>query len=576
MAEHAAPGSAPVAQAAGNTPGDAGNPSGGGLILASLILVAAVANLNLSVANVALPSIGLAFTASQTSLDLVAVGYSLGLAASVLWLGAIGDRYGRKMLLLLGIGLSIPACLVAAFAPTIEVLIVARIVGGISAGMAYPTTLALITALWAPGPGRTKSIALWSALGGAIAALGPLVAGFLLERFDWGSVFLITLPLAAVALFMAWRFVPAHVNETVDPVDNLGGILSAVLVGTLILAINFAPVPNMGALVIGLAAHLRRRDGRVRHPPTSGEGSALRPGHRRSADILGRRAGRHHRLRIADGRDVHRPAIPPERPAVLDLRGRDGDHPGCPGDGPRRTPVGGHRRGSRSARDPPLRLRLRDGRLPDDAAALGRGQQLPRRGSRLRACRGGGRARRNPRVKVPDRLGAGHASRHGVRDRRPSARPRRRDHAVDLRGVADGRLRGRCCRRAGGGSAESRSDDQRAEPAHDVVRGCGGHRRTVPAVQRPDHRGRQGGVPGRRPVGLPGRHRRRPPGRDARLLQVPAQGRGASAAGVLPEQDTVPARPSSPVSRSPSRSPAPTSGQPCRAPRRARRRDPWM
>jgi MFS transporter, DHA2 family, multidrug resistance protein len=230
-----------------------GGPDKGGLVLASLIIVAAVANLNLSVANVALPSIGAAFDASQTSLDLVAVGYSLGLAASVLWLGAIGDRYGRKMLLLLGIALSIPACLVASFAPSIEVLIAARIVGGISAGMAYPTTLALITALWAPGPGRTHAIALWSALGGAIASLGPLVAGFMLERFEWGSVFLVTLPLAGVALFMAWRFVPAHVNETVDPVDNLGGILSALLVGTLILAINFAPVPNMGALVIGLA-----------------------------------------------------------------------------------------------------------------------------------------------------------------------------------------------------------------------------------------------------------------------------------------------------------------------------------
>ena len=235
------------------SPREAGVPEGGQLILVSLILVAAVANLNLSVANVALPSIGAAFDASQTSLDLVAVGYSLGLAASVLWLGAIGDRYGRKMLLLLGVGLSIPFCLLAAFAPSIEVLIVARIGGGISAGMAYPTTLALITALWAPGPGRTHSIALWSALGGAIAALGPLVSGFLLEQFEWGSVFLVTLPLAFVALFMAWRFVPAHVNETDDPVDNLGGILSAVLVGTLILAINFAPVPNMTALVIGLA-----------------------------------------------------------------------------------------------------------------------------------------------------------------------------------------------------------------------------------------------------------------------------------------------------------------------------------
>ena len=74
--------------------------------------------------------------------------------------------------------------------------------GGLSAGMAYPTTLALITALWS-GPARTKSIALWSAIGGGIAALGPLIAGALLEQFGWGSVFLVTLPLAVVAF--PWR-----------------------------------------------------------------------------------------------------------------------------------------------------------------------------------------------------------------------------------------------------------------------------------------------------------------------------------------------------------------------------------
>jgi DHA2 family multidrug resistance protein-like MFS transporter len=161
-------------------------PERAGLVLAALILVAGVANLNLSVANVALPDIGKHFDSSQTTLDLIAVGYSLGLAASVLYLGALGDRYGRKLMLLLGMALSVPACLLAAFAPSDVVLFAARVVGGLSAGMAYPTTLALIAALWS-GPGRTKSIALWSALGGAIASLGPLVAGALLEQFSWGS-----------------------------------------------------------------------------------------------------------------------------------------------------------------------------------------------------------------------------------------------------------------------------------------------------------------------------------------------------------------------------------------------------
>jgi MFS transporter, DHA2 family, multidrug resistance protein len=230
----------------------AGAPARAGLVLATLILVAAVANLNLAVANVALPSIGAAFDSSQTTLNLIAVGYSLGLAASVLWLGALGDRYGRKLMLIVGTALAIPFALLAAYAPSDSVLFVARLGGGLSAGMAFPTTLALITALWS-GPQRTTSIALWSGIGGAVAALGPMFSGLLLEHFWWGSVFLITLPLAVLALVLAVRLVPAHVNEGTDPVDNLGGILSALLVGALILGINFAAVPNEGTLVAGLA-----------------------------------------------------------------------------------------------------------------------------------------------------------------------------------------------------------------------------------------------------------------------------------------------------------------------------------
>ncbi len=246
--------------------------SPGMIVLVTLIMGAAVANLNLSVANVALPSIGLAFNASQVLINLVAVGYSLGLAASVLWFGAIGDHHGRKMMLLIGTFLAIPSSLLAGFAPSIEILIAARIFGGLAAGMAFPTTLALIAALWS-GKHRTRSIALWSGVGAAVAALGPMISGFLLLSREWSSVFMVTIPIAVVALIMIYKFIPSHINETSDPVDNLGGILSLLLLGSLVLAINLAPLPGARtitaiivvlALISGVFFIIRQR--RVKNP----------------------------------------------------------------------------------------------------------------------------------------------------------------------------------------------------------------------------------------------------------------------------------------------------------------------
>jgi MFS family permease len=237
-----------VVSAAGN----AGEPANARRVLTTLVVVAAVANLPLAMANVALPTIGAYFNASQVQLNLVAVAYSLGLACSVLWLGALGDRYGRKMMALLGVSLAIPAALISGFAPSINVLIFGRLFGGFTAGMAYPTTLALIAALWGPGPARTRSIALWAALGGAISVSGPLLSGILLKYTSWPWVFFIVIPLAVLAIFMALRNIPAHVNETTEKVDNLGGILSVILVGAFVMSLNFITMAQYRTMAMEL------------------------------------------------------------------------------------------------------------------------------------------------------------------------------------------------------------------------------------------------------------------------------------------------------------------------------------
>ncbi|MGI9117737.1 MAG: MFS transporter [Gaiellales bacterium] len=211
-------------------------------ILATLILGAAVANMNLSVANVALPTIGRDLDASQVSLNLVAVGFTLGLAASVLYLGAVADRYGRRLMLLGGLALSIPMALLSAYAPDVEVLALARVGGGIAAGMAFPTTLSIVVALFRGQP-QTRAIALWTGIGCGASALGPAVAGYLLENHGWGSAFILTVPIAAVALVLALFLIPRELGEDDTPVDHLGGVLSVLAIGLLTLGLHFVSMP---------------------------------------------------------------------------------------------------------------------------------------------------------------------------------------------------------------------------------------------------------------------------------------------------------------------------------------------
>ncbi|MFI0431738.1 MAG: MFS transporter [Candidatus Nanopelagicales bacterium] len=221
------------------------------LVLSALILGAVAANMNLGIANVALPSISRELGATQGQLTAVANAFTLGLACSVLYFGAIGDRYGRKLLFKLGAALSVPTALVSAFAPSVEVLMAGRFLSGLAAGLLFPTTLSMVSALYS-GRAQTRAIALWSGIGGGFAALGPLIGGFLLTSFWWGSVFLITVPLVAIDLVLGWWVLPKRSGEDATSVDHKGGVLSVVAVASLVLALQ-SIAGYRWALVIGLA-----------------------------------------------------------------------------------------------------------------------------------------------------------------------------------------------------------------------------------------------------------------------------------------------------------------------------------
>ena len=503
--------------------GTSAAPARAGLVLGTLILVAGVANLNLSVANVALPDIGKSFDASQTMLDLIAVGYSLGLAASVLWFGALGDRYGRKLMIVLGMSLTIPACLLAGFAPSSGVLFAARVLGGLAAGMAYPTTLALITALWS-GPGRTKSIALWSALGGGIALLGPLISGALLEHFSWGSVFLVTLPLVAIALPMAIFFVPSHVNEGTEPVDNLGGVLSAVFVGGLIVAINFLPVPSektvaIVLLVVAAAAavlfFVRQRraanplyDLHVAARPTFWVAACA--GIIVFGSLMGAAYISQQYLQNVLGYSTLEAgaAIIPAGLFMVIVAPRSAKLVGCTGPG------------ERSSRAVVPRRRLR----PDAAALEGEHSVLGGRDP-VHLPRGRRGPRRHAVLELAHGIGAGDPRRHGLRHRRPAARPGRGADDLDLRRAPHRRVRD-----GDGGSRLLHDPEHPGDPAALLLE-RGGPGREASGPGEPDHGGRPVVVPRGRPVGLPGRADRDPDRDGARLPLLPEEGRRERAAG---------------------------------------------
>ena len=211
------------------------------LILVSLLLAAFVINLDTTIVNVALPTLVRQLHASNSQLQWVVDAFNLLFAGSVLAMGSLSDRFGRKGMLLAGLGVFGLASLAGGLTGTPGQLIGARAVMGVGAAMVFPSTLSLITNVFTERRERALAIGLWGAITGVAIALGPIVGGWLLEAFDWRSIFFAMTPVAAVAgVLVAW-YVPTSRDPRAPRTDRAGFALSTAMIGLLVYTIIEAP-----------------------------------------------------------------------------------------------------------------------------------------------------------------------------------------------------------------------------------------------------------------------------------------------------------------------------------------------
>jgi MFS family permease len=223
--------------------------------LAVLCLAAFTINLDTTIVNIALPSLMRQLDASTRELQWIVDAYTLTFAALVLAAGRLGDRYGRKGALLVGLAIFGTATTVGGLVDSSGALIAVRAVMGVGAALIFPATLAIISNLFTERGDRARAIGLWGAMTGLGVALGPISGGWLLENFWWGSVFVAMAPVAAVTFLGGVLFVPTSRDPATPPVDVGGLVLSTVAVGTLVFTIIEAPERGWTspATVVGFA-----------------------------------------------------------------------------------------------------------------------------------------------------------------------------------------------------------------------------------------------------------------------------------------------------------------------------------
>jgi EmrB/QacA subfamily drug resistance transporter len=208
--------------------------------LAVLSLALLIIGLDNTILNVALPSLQAEFDASSSTLQWIVDSYLLVFAGLLLTLGTLGDRFGRKLALQLGLALFGGASLAVLFVDSANELIAVRGAMGVGGALIMPATLSIISNVF-PREERAKAIGIWSAMASLGIGLGPLMGGLLLEWFDWSSVFLLNVPVAAAALIAGFFLVPESRDPEPGAFDFPGAILSIAALTTLVYGVIEAP-----------------------------------------------------------------------------------------------------------------------------------------------------------------------------------------------------------------------------------------------------------------------------------------------------------------------------------------------
>src|ERR1700730_10694279 len=194
--------------------------------LGTLCLALIVIGVDNTILNVALPSIVRDLNATGSQLQLMVDAYTIVFACLLLTSGSLGDRYGRRHALMFGLLWFGVFSGMASTVGSPTQLIVARGLMGVGGAFIFPTTLSILTNTFRDQAERSAAIGIWAGVSGIGIALAPLAGGLLVERFGWSSVFLVNLPICAIALAMAWRFVPNTSDPADSPLDPLGAVLS--------------------------------------------------------------------------------------------------------------------------------------------------------------------------------------------------------------------------------------------------------------------------------------------------------------------------------------------------------------